>query len=339
MKTIRFGIIGCGVIANVHASAIALIQDAQLGGVFDYSTARAEAFAQKWNTVVYPSYAAMLADRQIDAVIICTPSGLHADQAVQALRENKHVVLEKPMALSTADAAKLCRESELSHHLITVISQHRFQPDIQRVKELVEQGALGSIVFCDLYMKYWRDPSYYAESSWRGTWRMDGGGALMNQGIHGIDLIRYLVGEAKLLRGRAKTLVHDIEVEDTAAALVEFACGALGVIEASTSAYPGFSRRIEIHGSKGYATLVDSTLEKLCINGEMLVDKNVLPDAGTASDPTQLGHVGHTLQLQNFVAAVRGEENLLITARDGYEAVSMIEQIYRSSEQSNEVSK
>ena len=332
MENVRFGIIGCGVISTVHITALAEIGRAELYGVFDHSPERREAFAAKYGVRAYASYAAMLADPAIDAVIICTPSGLHADQAVQALREGKHVVLEKPMALSVADCEKLCREAELSRCLLTVISQHRFREDVQTVKRLIDEGAFGKLVMCDLYMKYWRDPSYYASGAWRGTWQMDGGGALMNQGIHGVDLMRYMVGDAKLLRGRAKTLVHDIEVEDTAAALVEFDCGALGVIEASTSAYPGFSRRIEIHGSKGYATLVDSTLERLCVSGEVLVEQTVATDVGTASNPSLLGHEGHLLQLKNFVAAIRGEEELLITARDGCEAVRLIEEIYRSSE-------
>lgn len=153
----------------------------------------------------------------------------------------------------------------------------------------------------------------------------------MNQGIHGVDMMRYLVGDATLLRGRTKTLYHEIEVEDTAVALLEYSCGALGVIEASTAAYPGYSRRIEIHGTKGYATLVDCTLEKLCINGEMLVDRAVSADEGTISDPTKMSHDGHSLQLRNFIAAVRGEETLAVTARDGCEAVRLIEAIYCSS--------
>jgi predicted dehydrogenase len=332
MENVRFGIIGCGVIAAVHITALAEIAHAEFYGVFDHSPERREAFAAKYGVRAYASYAAMLADPAIDAVIICTPSGLHADQAVQALREGKHVVLEKPMALSIADCEKLCREAELSRCVLTVISQHRFREDVQTVKRLIDEGAFGKLVMCDLYMKYWRDPSYYASGAWRGTWQMDGGGALMNQGIHGVDLMRYMVGDAKLLRGRAKTLVHDIEVEDTAAALLEFDCGALGVIEASTSAYPGFSRRIEIHGSKGYATLVDSTLERLCVRGEVLVEQTVATDVGTASNPSLLGHEGHLLQLKNFVGTIFGEEELLITARDGCEAVRLIEEIYRSSE-------
>ncbi|MBQ7335637.1 MAG: Gfo/Idh/MocA family oxidoreductase [Clostridia bacterium] len=333
MKTVRFGLVGCGVISQVHADSIATIEGAELVGAYDASKEHCAAFAEKNGIRTYSSYSSMLADESIDAVCICTPSGLHADQAVQALRENKHVVLEKPMALTVADAARVCREAEYSHHLITVISQHRFHKDVMRVRELIRSGAFGQLVLCDLSMKYWRDPSYYSNSTWRGTFRMDGGGALMNQGIHGVDLIRFLVGDAKLLRGRVKTLVHSIEVEDTAAALVEFDCGALGVIEASTATAPGFSRRIEILGEKGYAVLVDAHLERLRIGDEMLIDQTVAVDAGTASDPTQLGFEGHLLQLRNFVAAIRGEEDLLITAQDGFAAVRLIEEIYQSSKQ------
>ena len=332
-KTVRFGIVGLGVIANTHIQAIKETEGAVVAGVFDRSRERTEQIARDLNANAYFSYSAMLADEGIDAVCICTPSGLHADQAVQALREGKHVIVEKPMALTAVEGAKICREAESSNRLLSVIFQTRFREDVVRLKEVIRTGALGRLTFCDLYMKFWRDPSYYTSGAWRGTWLMDGGGALMNQGIHGVDLMRYLVGDATLLKGRAKTLVHDIEVEDTAAALVEYSSGALGVIEASTAAYPGFSRRIEIHGSRGYATLVDATLEKLCVDGEMLVDCVVTPDVGTVSDPTRMNNEGHILQIRNFVAAIRGEEELLVTAHDGYEAVRLIEEIYRSSQE------
>lgn len=332
MREIRFGIVGCGVIADAHILALEEVEGAKTIGVFDANQERAVAFAARHNIKVYPSYAAMLADEKIDAVCLCTPSGLHADQTMQALDCGKHIVLEKPMALTVEDAQRVCFKAEQSHQMVTVISQHRFHKDVQYLKSLIDKEAFGKLVLCDLSMKYWRDPSYYAASSWRGTWQMDGGGALMNQGVHGVDLMRYLVGDVTVLGGQTKTMLHRIEVEDTAVALVEFSCGALGTIEASTAAYPGFSRRIEIHGSRGYAVLVDSALEKLSINGELLIDQTVQPDAGTASDPTQLGHGGHTLQLRNFVAALRGEEELLVTARDGLEAVRLIEKIYQLSE-------
>lgn len=326
---------GCGMVAVTHADSITGCEGASLVGVFDRGEERCAAFAKRYGVRTYASYGEMLSDEEIDAVCICTPSGLHAEQAIAALQAHKHVVLEKPMALNTADAERVVAAAERAHCLLTVISQYRFYEDVVRVKRLIEQGAFGTLSLCDLYMKYWRDPSYYAESTWRGTWTMDGGGALMNQGIHGVDLMRYLLGDARVLKGRARTVLHDIEVEDNALALVEYDCGAMGVIEASTAAYPGFSRRIEIHGSRGYALLVNATLEKLFIDGEMMVDRSIAPDAGTSSDPTKLSHVGHLLQMENFVKAIRGEASLVSTARDGMEAVRLIESVYRSSEQTN----
>lgn len=331
MNKIRFGIVGCGLIAGIHARAIDSITNAELAGVTDVSRKHAEGFTQRHGGIVYGDYKSMLADQTIDAVCICTPSGMHAKQALHALRAGKHVVLEKPMALNSADALQICREAEKNNCLLTVISQHRFHSDITRVRQLIREGKFGQLLFCDLYMKYWRDPAYYSSSNWKGTFCMDGGGALMNQGIHGVDLICFLVGKPKLLCGRAKTLFHDIEVEDTATAMLEFDCGALGVIEASTAAIPGFSKRIEIQGTKGYAILVDSTLEKLCIEGNVLIDRTLTPDAGTASDPTQLGCEGHILQITNFINAVLGKEALISTAEDGYHAVNLIEEIYKSS--------
>ncbi len=331
MKDIRFGILGCGVIGRVHAESVLQLDGAALGGVADVRPESAEAFARAYNTVAYPSYEEMLKSGAIDAVCICTPSGLHAEEALAALRAGVHVILEKPMAITIEDAERLVAAARESRQILSVISQHRFRPDVKRLKKLIDAGAFGKIIFCDLYMKFWRDPSYYTSNPWRGTHAMDGGGALMNQGIHGIDLIRYFMGESKLLRGRVKTQYHSIEVEDSAAALLEFDCGALGVIEASTATYPGDSRRIEIRGTEGYAILTDSVLEKLCVRGEVQIDRAVEIDAGTASDPTRTTAAGHTLQLQNIMAAIRGEEELLVTPEDGAAAVRMIKEIYASS--------
>ncbi len=333
MKEIRFGLVGCGVIGRVHAEALAELDGARLAGVTDARRESADAFAAAYGAVSYPSLEDLLASDAIDAVCICTPSGLHAEEALAALRAGKHVILEKPMALCSADAERLVAASKESRHILSVISQHRFRPDVVRLKELMDAGAFGKLILCDLYMKFWRDPTYFTSNPWRGTREMDGGGALMNQGIHGVDLIRFLAGDLKLLRGRVKTQFHSIEVEDTAAALLEFDCGALGVIEATTAAYPGDSRRIEIRGTEGYAALADSVLEKLCVHGEVLIDRTVTADAGTASDPTRMNHMGHLLQLRNILGAIRGEEALKVTPEDGAAAIRLIEEIYRSSEE------
>jgi len=336
-KIMKFGILGCGMIANMHAQAIESIEDAELIGVSDPVEASAKAFSEKYGVAVYKDYDTMLNDPEIDIVCICTPSGFHASGALEALKYQKHVVLEKPMALTTEDADKIVEASKESGCLLTVISQLRFQEDIQKVKQLVEEGAFGKLAFCDLYMKYWRDPEYYASSSWKGTFKFDGGGALMNQGIHGVDLIHYIAGNAKVIKGKVKTLFHDIEVEDVATAVMEFDNGALGVIEGSTCAAGGFDRRIEIIGTKGYAILVEGKIEKMEIDGKEVAQEVNTAVGGkrSSSDPTALQYEGHATQIRNLIRAIRGEEPLLIDATEGRKAVKTICDIYKSSAMDN----
>lgn len=327
----QFGILGCGMIAGIHAAAIHEIENATLAGVADNFPAAAEKFAEKHACRAYPTYADMLADEEIDAVCICTPSGFHAENAIAALLSGKHVVLEKPMALSVADADRIIETCEKTGKLLTVISQLRFAEDIQWVKRLIADGSFGRISLCGLHLKYWRDPAYYSSSPWKGTLKFDGGGALMNQGIHGIDLLEYLVGPIKTARGKIATLMHKIETEDTAVATVEFEHGALGVIEGSTCAYPGFARRIEIHGDAGYVVLRETGVEKLMIRGKEVSVECSAPGVNTASDPANLGHHNHEMQIRNLLAAAEGKEELLVDCREGRRAVCVIESIYRSS--------
>ena len=332
MRKIRFGILGCGTIGDVHARAIReLSDDAELIALCDVSEERANEYAKKYGVKAYTSYEEMLASPDIDAISICTPSGMHADQSIKALDAGKHVLLEKPMALTSADAKRVCDKVEETKKTLSVIFQMRFTDDIQYLRKVINEGKLGQLVFCDLYMKYWRDKSYFTVSPWRGTFAMDGGGALMNQGIHGVDIMHYLFGKPRLLTARVKTLVHDIETEDTAIATVEYESGALGVMQASTSSNPGFNRRIEINGSRGYAIIVDANIEKLYIDGEFVIDTSVTSGASTASDPTKMSHDRHALQVKNFIRAIRGEEELVSTALDGYNAVSFIEDVYKAS--------
>ena len=271
----------------------------------------------------------MLDDPGIDVVCICTPSGFHAANAIEALEKGKHVVLEKPMALTTEDADRIIDTCERTGKLLTVISQLRFSEDVVKVKELIRDGAFGRITLCSLRMKYYRSREYYS-SSWKGTKNLDGGGALMNQGIHGIDLLQYIVGGVKTVEGRIATLSHSIEVEDTAVATFELESGALGVIEASTCAYPGFERRLEIHGDRGYVMLKENGIERMMINGEE-IDVEINAGHGTASDPTRLDHTLHARQLANLVSAINGEGKLISDCRAGKQALDVIERIYNSA--------
>lgn len=332
-KKIRFGILGCGTIGDVHAKAILELDGAELCAICDVNPDRVKKYAESYGIKAYTSYDEMLADPDIDAVTICTPSGMHADQAIKALKAHKHVITEKPMALTEADAKRVCDAAKNASTLLGVVFQMRYSEDIQRLKKMIDNGELGRLVLCDLHMKYWRDKSYFDVSPWRGTFAMDGGGALMNQGIHGIDIMNYLFGVPKIIGASVKTLVHDIEVEDTAVAAVEYPSGALGIIEAATSIVPGFGRRIEVHGTRGYAIISDVYLEKLYIDGKFIIDREVEVNAGSASDPTKLKHMAHLKQFRNFVSAIRGEEELIATAEDGLFAVALIEKIYNISKE------
>ncbi len=333
MKKINFVIVGTGMIAPAHADAINVVERACLYGVCGRNTQKVTEFAQKYGVKCYDSYESVLADPDVDAVSICTPSGYHAKQAIQALRHGKNVIVEKPMALNTADCDRIIEVVKETGKTLAVICQLRFSEDVQRVKKLYEEGAFGTVSLCDLYMKYWREPSYYAENTWRGTKALDGGGALMNQGIHGIDLLLYITGGAKLISARAKTAHHNIEVEDTAVALLEYPNGAIGVIEGSTCAYPGFERSLEIHGSSGYAMLKSGIIEKLILNGEDVTPKNGgVERHNSSSDPKATGFLRHAKEYENFIAAISGEEKLVIDAYEGKKAVELIENIYKTSE-------
>lgn len=326
----KFGILGCGLIASVHADAISHIENATLVGVADNKLEFAESFAKMRGVKAFDNYFDMLSCPEIDVICICTPSCFHAQNAIDALNNGKHVVLEKPMALNTKDADLVIETCKKTGKLLTVISQLRFSEDILRVKKLIEEGALGKITLCELNMRYYRSPDYYSSSPWKGTLKFDGGGALMNQGIHGVDLFEYMIGDIKNVNGVIKTLVHDIEVEDSAVATVEFSNGALGTIMASSCAYPGFNRKITINGSDGYVILSENNVEKLVIK-DTVCEEYCLNKVSASNDPASVSYEYHRRQLTNLISAINGEEKLLIDATEGKKAVKVIETIYQTA--------
>ena len=244
-SVVGFGIVGCGMIADFHVQALRSIADAHLIGVADVNFAGAKRFAEKHGVLAYKNYEDMLKDEAVDAVCICTPSGYHAELAKAALLAGKHVAVEKPIAMTVSDADAVIEVAKEKGKLLTVISQLRFSQDVIRLKEAVQGGSLGQIRFCNLSMKYWREESYYTGSSWKGSRLLDGG-VLMNQGIHGIDLLRHVIGGATVLSSVTDKMYHKIEAPDTALALLRYDCGALGTLEATTAAFPGFDLNLEI---------------------------------------------------------------------------------------------
>ena len=332
-KKLGFAIYGCGMISPVHANSVLELEDAELIGVVDICCERAADFADKYKVRTFSDYSELLQSDEVDVVCICTPSGTHADLAIEALRAKKNVILEKPMAITVEDCDKIIAACEESGNRLMVISQMREKPDIIRAKEIIDSGKLGKIVLCNLQMKYYRSPEYY-KGSWRGTKEMDGGGALMNQGVHGIDVISYLCGKIKpkSCQSLVRTLVHDIEVEDTAVAICEFESGALGIITGTTSVYPGFSREIEICGSAGTILIRDGQIERLVIKEDGIDESYDVTEGEGKKNAAAVPTKWHKLQIARFIRAINGEDVPdLCDQHQGKIAVELIKRIYENS--------
>jgi UDP-N-acetyl-2-amino-2-deoxyglucuronate dehydrogenase len=332
-KDVGFGIIGCGMISNWYADAILAIDGASIIGVTDVNEVSRHNFEKKYNAPAFDSIDELLNRKDIDIVCICTPSGLHAPIAVQVANKGKNIIIEKPMALNLAEADEIIDACNRNGVKMAVISQLRFTSAVEKLKKAIEERKLGKLIMGDIYMKFFRSQEYYDNGAWRGTWKMDGGGALMNQGIHGIDLLQYVMGPVKSIYAITRTLARKIEVEDTTVAAVEFKNGALGVIQASTSIYPGCPRRLEINGDKGSIVLEEDCIVQWDIEGEEIPEGIVLGRAkmSSASNPANFSIDGHVKQIKDMINAVRSGEKPLIDQYEGRKPVEIIMAIYESS--------
>lgn len=324
-RKIKAAVIGCGMIADFHVAALRSLEGVEVCGVYDTNEDKRRTFGGKYGLNVYSSVDEVWKS-DCDLVAICTPSGTHASLALAALGAGKNVAVEKPLALNYADCLKMA--SAAAGRICAPISQLRFSDSVIAVKRAIDEGRLGRVTLIDLSMKYFRDESYYA-GSWRGTFAMDGGGALMNQGIHGIDIMRFLGGKAKGVQGLVRTLTHDIEVEDTAVANVVFESGALGTIAAATSVNPGYPRRLEICGDEGSIIMEEDRIVKADVKN-FSIGKNESTVAA-CSDPSAISSEGHRRQYENIISALRGEKELAYTAEEAGETVRLIASIYDSS--------
>ncbi len=338
-----FGIVGCGMIAEYHARAIAELPDARLVAVLDTSAGQDKgqriAGLATGPCAIEHELASLLANPEIDIVCICTPSGAHLDPAVAAARAGKHVVVEKPLEITVPRCDAIISACEQHQVRLCAIFPSRFSPANQQLKQAVVTGRFGRLTLGDTHIKWWRTQEYYDSGGWRGTWALDGGGALMNQAIHNVDLISWLMGEVVEVSAFTDTLAHErIEVEDTAVAVLRFASGALGVIEAATSAYPGLLKRIEIHGNRGSARVEQDEITLWEFQTKLPGDEDISaaletrkPGNSGASDPRGIGHEGHRQQLADFLAAIDTGKPAAVDGREGRKSVEIIRAIYRSA--------
>jgi len=331
MSLVRFCIVGCGVIAHWHAKAIQASENGVLAGVVDVRYESACEFAKQYGVSVYKTIAEMTADPEIDAVCICTPSGFHAATALEAIAAGKHVIVEKPMAMTVEECDRIIRLAEEKQVCAGVICQYRFSPAIQTLKALVDAGKLGKIITVNLSMQYQRTPEYYKSSSWRGTWALDGG-SVMNQGIHGVDAMLYILGNVISVQGYARTLYHDIEAEDTSVAALEFENGAIGVLQSTTAIKPGYPRRMMVSGTAGCVVVEDDRVVLCDVEGYAapLEQEPTVKNEGFQV-PGNISNEGHDYQIQDFISAILDKRQPAVTLQDGRRAVALINGIYEAS--------
>lgn len=338
-RPVRFGLIGCGAISTQHVEAIRAVDGAELVAVESASADRARAAGERWGVPWTTDLTELLARDDVDAVSICTPSGLHAAQALAALRREKHVVVEKPLALSVVDADAVIAEGRRVGRIVATISQRRFEPIARALHDAVAVGAFGWISLVIAEGLYHRPQSYYDSAAWRGTRAMDGG-VLMNQAIHMVDLVRWIGGPVTSVAAHLATVGHEMEAEDTATVSLRFASGALGSIVATTCAEPGFAQELRVYGDRGHARVVgDVAAEWVTADG---TPPPTPPEAATGDDtatgaarllaPATWGTdaTGHIRQYADIVAAIGTGRRPAIGGEDGRDAVEIVTAAYEA---------
>jgi UDP-N-acetyl-2-amino-2-deoxyglucuronate dehydrogenase len=330
---LRFAILGAGIVARYHAQAIAQTEGARLVAVSRSDAARAAESAAEFGVPCETSLEALLGRPDVDAVCVCTPSGQHAAQAVAAARAGKHVLVEKPMALTLADADAMIAAAHTAGVRLGVAFQRRTEPVYQAVHQAMASGALGTPVMGAASVPYFRSQEYYDSGAWRGTWAEDGGGALMNQGIHLADLLLWFMGDVAEVSARSATLAHTVEVEDGVAASLRFKSGALGALYATTAAAPGFPHRIEVYGTKGGVQVEGEAAVRW--HAGTPAPEGLQPGgaaaAGSGASPTGLPLAGHVRLMRDFVAAVREDREPLVSGEEGRRSLALVLAVYESA--------
>ena len=327
----RVGIIGGGSISETHARAAREIPGLTVAAVFGANRERTERLASEYGATPYDNYDRFL-DHRLDLVAIGSPSGLHAEQGIAAAGRGLHVLVEKPIDITLERADALISSADAAGVRLGVFFQDRLRPDVVRLKSMIDEGALGAPVLMSGRVKWHRALEYYADSRWRGTWALDGGGALMNQGIHTVDLAQWLFGPVARVQGSLATRLHGIEVEDTAAAVLEFASGALGVIEASTAVFPGYARRLEVTGTEGTAILEDDRLVRVDLrSGSQARPASTGDENRSFASPRVPDASAHRRVLEDFVTAIQTGGSPVCDGREARKSLEIVTALYAAA--------
>jgi predicted dehydrogenase len=330
---LHVGIIGGGNISESHARAVKETDGVELAAFYGRNHEKVVLLSELYGGVAYDDFQQFLEHAPLDLVLIGSPSGMHAEQGIAAAQRGLHVLVEKPLDINTHCADELIAACDRANVKLGLFFQDRFAPDICRLKSMVDTGPLGKPFLASGRVKWYRPPEYYSGSRWRGTWALDGGGALMNQGIHTVDLLLWLMGDVERVYARAVTAFHRIEVEDTVVATLEFASGAIGTLEVATSAYPGYKRRLELTGSEGtvvveHDRIVNADLRIPMQDFSQQRDLNSNP---SASSPVVSDVRGHRMVLEDFLRAIETDGKPRCDGVEGRRSVELVQAIYESS--------
>jgi UDP-N-acetyl-2-amino-2-deoxyglucuronate dehydrogenase len=330
--TTHIGILGGGGISDTHARAASQIEGVEVVAVAGDNDGKVKALADRYGAAAFTDVRALLQHRPLDILLIGTPSALHAEAALLAARAGVHVLVEKPLdtAPFQVDAViEKCREANVK---LGVFFQDRFAPDLVRLKAAIDAGALGRPLLGSARVKWWRPAEYYSASRWRGRRALDGGGAVMNQGIHTLDLLLWLWGDVDRVFAKQTAAFHQIEVEDTLVATLQFANGALATYEATTAAYPGYPRQIELTGTEGTVTIRQDRLVATDLRTKHpgLAISEVVDNA-SASSPIVSDVSGHKAVIEDFLAAIRNNTEPRCNGFEGRRSVALVDALYRSA--------
>jgi UDP-N-acetyl-2-amino-2-deoxyglucuronate dehydrogenase len=336
-KTFKIALIGCGRISKNHLEAIDKIDGLELVAVADNDAERAKQAGTQWKVPYFASYERMLAESKADVVTIATPSGLHPEQGVAAAKAGKHVVMEKPMAISLSGADALVQACDKAGVQLFVVKQNRLNPPVQLLKRAVDRNRFGRIYMASCTVHWARPQEYYDQAPWRGTWEFDGG-AFMNQASHYVDLIQWLMGPVESVMAKTATLARRIETEDTGIAILKFRSGALGTIEVTMLAYPrNLEGSLTILGEKGSVKIGGTAVNKIEHWDFADPDDDDKLIEGANTSPPNVYGLGHQGYYRNVLAVLRGEAKPDTDGRAGRKSLELILGIYESAKTGREV--
>jgi UDP-N-acetyl-2-amino-2-deoxyglucuronate dehydrogenase len=336
MKKWKFGIVGTGMIADFHARAIQSLPNAELMGFYGTNPIKTSKLTEKYQSRSWDSLGQMLQSDDVEIITIATPSGSHIEAAVEAANNGKHVICEKPLEIKLERIDQMIAAHEKAGTRLGGIFNFRFNDSVKVLKQAIDSGKFGTITYASVHVPWWRNEAYYKDN-WRGTWKLDGGGALMNQSIHMVDLLQYLMGPVESLKAYTATLAHSIEAEDTATAILRFKNNALGVIYGTTASFPGQSRRLEITGTKGSVVQVENSFKVWQFADETAEDREILEKYGEAevgggvSDPAAIPFQPHARNIAAFIDAVENNKPFEVEAWEARKSVEIILAIYEAA--------